>query len=1044
MTRPATPPILTELRNPSTPSSQIEALKALKHEIIGHEQKKEMWISLGAVTPIVRILATPRNSGKRPTRLSSGLSHQWNNFSSEDQVRLHATIIVGSIAQGGSAYVAPLLDASVLPSLLSGFEMGEYPPRIVLATLQSLNSIADALVWKSDWAPHGTNIWNTLYEKSHVRSLVHILSQNSSSTIVQQQQLLAADLIAKTCSDEQHQVLLASCGALEALATRLASFVVAEGFVVPAGPRNTEDIPPPAPRAAKLPPILRAIGTIIANSKARTSQFVFSPVITSIFPRTSLLGVSDSSQKATWSNYTTAPPSSRNVFQNPMDYFLPQIPVHHHKGSSSQPSTFPPLGGSNQSGRQSTTPNVLHRRRDQTITEILASNEEIESPLLAWLIYKTRGDMGTARRMAAWLLTLLYKAGHYSRQRDTTIALLIVPILVQMLDEDFLNSREPSKVSGSAFACEPRASSILAELVMDSPELQKAAVDAHAIKKLSQLLKKSFDPVPAQPASASWAPKAVSDSSSGNTKANSLGLPGPSQWAINILQSRRGALKALAAIAPFKDEYRKAIIGAGVVSFIIESLKPFPDDLKSIADQVANGHPKTPSLIKGSILPEGNPPSIVLAACAAARALSRSVSILRTSLIDAGVAKPLFALLSSPNTKIKVAATAVVCNLVLEFSPMREAIIDSGVIKVLCEHAKSANVQLKLNGIWALKHLVYAAPSAVKKTCLDALGQGWLIQLMCDDTEDTALASLSSRTDEDARSTTPIRMGTPNAAGEQVDILNAVEEPGSFLRDEDDTDDGLKMADSIGALSRPHGEHYLSQDGPRSPLAESDRCKVLDPNRARLAAIQELETNPVRQARKDDLAVQEQGLDFMRNLICGKDAPEMIDFLFDKLGQDRVFDILASKLRSRVVNAFNRDKRHSTSSSGNEPRIIHPQPEIIISVCYVLMHIAAGSAKHRQLLMSQPELLKLLLPLFSHSNRAIRVGCVWVVINLTWMDNEGDIPNCRARADGLRQLGIDQKLKTLAHDPDLDVRERTKTAMHQMNEALGGGDGSAR
>ncbi len=558
----------------------------------------------------------------------------------------------------------------MLPSLLSGLRQGEYPPRIVLATLQSLNSIADASVWESDWTSYGTNIWNILYEKGHVRSLVQILSQSSSSVVVQQQHSLAADLISKTCSEEKHQILLANIGVLEVLATRLASFVVAEGFVIPAGPRSNEDLPPPAPKTAKPGPIIRAIGTIIANSKARTSQFVLSPAITSIFPKTSAFGVSDNPQKPTWNNYSTAPPPLRNAFLSPMGYFLPQIPSPHHKGSSSQPSAYPPLGGSNSSGRQNTAPNVSHRRQDQTINESLTSNDEIESPLLAWLIYRLRAI--SSRRMVAWLVTLLYKAGHFGRQRDTTVALLVVPILVGQLQEDFLNTREPAKLSSSAFAREPRASSILAELVMDSPELQKAAVDAHAIKRLSQILKKSFDPVPAQPASALWVPKAASDSLSGSTKATYLGLPGPSQLAINILQSRRGALKALAAIAPFKDEYRKAIIGAGVISFIIESLKPFPDDLKSIADEVGNGHTKTPSLSKGSILPEGNPPSIILAACAAARALSRSVSILRTSLIDAGVAKPLFALLSSPDTKIKVAATAVVCNLVLEFSPMRE------------------------------------------------------------------------------------------------------------------------------------------------------------------------------------------------------------------------------------------------------------------------------------------------------------------------------------------------------------------------------------
>jgi hypothetical protein len=32
----------------------------------------------------------------------------------------------------------------------------------------------------------------------------------------------------------------------------------------------------------------------------------------------------------------------------------------------------------------------------------------------------------------------------------------------------------------------------------------------------------------------------------------------------------------------------------------------------------------------------------------------------------------------------------------------------------------------------------------------------------------------------------------------------------------------------------------------------------------------------------------------------------MIDFLFNALGQDQVFEILASKLRSKVINPFNR------------------------------------------------------------------------------------------------------------------------------------------
>ncbi len=116
---------------------------------------------------------------------------------------------------------------------------------------------------------------------------------------------------------------------------------------------------------------------------------------------------------------------------------------------------------------------------------------------------------------------------------------------------------------------------------------------------------------------------------------------------------------ALAAIAPFKDDYRKAIIQNGVVPFVIESLKPYEVSPSAITGESS----KTPS---------GNPVAVLLAACAAARALSRSVIILRTSLIDAGVAMPLFALLKHHDMEVQIAATAVVCNLVLEFSPMRD------------------------------------------------------------------------------------------------------------------------------------------------------------------------------------------------------------------------------------------------------------------------------------------------------------------------------------------------------------------------------------
>ena len=340
------------------------------------------------------------------------------------------------------------------------------------------------------------------------------------------------------------------------------------------------------------------------------------------------------------------------------------------------------------------------------------------------------------------------------------------------------------------------------------------------------------------------------------------------------------------------------------------------------------------------------------------------------------------------------------------------------------------NAKLRLNSVWALKHLVYTAPNTLKMTCLEELGPGWLKQIIWNDTEDLAL-SAGMRGDRDVSNGAPITMGTPNAAGEQVDLLNAVQEdgaeysPGVF----DDEEDDSKMADSVGALS---GAQF---DGKPKPIFSSPDCSQTAPpnsTRPRVGGTDDVDFNASHQARSDELAIQEQGLDFIRNLICGPGAPEMIDYMFSELGQDKLFDMLAGKLRPRILNAFSRDRR----SADNGARQVAPPTEIIISVCYIIVHIAAGHPRHRQLLISQNELLKLLVPLFNHAHKEVRACCAWLVINLTWVDDQSDSLHCKSRAHELRKLGIYEKLEALKSDPETDVRERTKTAIHQMSTLL--------
>jgi len=103
MTRPSTPPILSELRSPTSPATQVAALRALKNEIIGHEQNKEMWIGLGVVAPMSRVLNTHRGVGKRKYREVNGnteCSSRASSRTDEEEARLQAIIIIGSLAHG--------------------------------------------------------------------------------------------------------------------------------------------------------------------------------------------------------------------------------------------------------------------------------------------------------------------------------------------------------------------------------------------------------------------------------------------------------------------------------------------------------------------------------------------------------------------------------------------------------------------------------------------------------------------------------------------------------------------------------------------------------------------------------------------------------------------------------------------------------------------------------------------------------------------------------------------------------------------------------
>jgi hypothetical protein len=203
-----------------------------------------------------------------------------------------------------------------------------------------------------------------------------------------------------------------------------------------------------------------------------------------------------------------------------------------------------------------------------------------------------------------------------------------------------------------------RSPLVLAELVTSNKVLQSAAVDARILPTLVQILKRSFDTI-TKSAKPLWQPRSSSHQIKDiniDPASSTLGRSGLSADVLHAFKYRESVLLALAALAGDQDGLRKLVIEMGAATHIIEAMVPYADNTPSAASNTVK---------------EGNPEPVLIAACKVTRSLSRSVSVLRTSLIDHGVAQPVYELLKHPSVKVQIAATEVITNLVLEMSPMR-------------------------------------------------------------------------------------------------------------------------------------------------------------------------------------------------------------------------------------------------------------------------------------------------------------------------------------------------------------------------------------
>ncbi|EME47249.1 hypothetical protein DOTSEDRAFT_166149 [Dothistroma septosporum NZE10] len=981
---------ISVLRNGSS-QQKLDAAKHIKNIIVGQSQRKELAVKHGIIQPLADIVSgSTKATGKR--RLDSrGVSlQQSQEWTVDDELRLQAIYIIGSLASGGQAFLYPLCVADV-PTILVHTLSSDVGTRLTTATLQALNAIIT--FWSTlDGSHIDYNLWAALFTPESLKVFDGLLSQSNSTALTRQQLRLVADIISgigvNVPSSPNPRSQITNAGLLDTLASLLVSHAVEHALVWYNG--NTSQLPP-APPANALPSILAAISTIITGSNYRAQRFILSPSIRDLFAHSSLGSVD---HRASF--------GARHGFANSHESRLPPLHVPTTRTVSHNPSSnsFPAL------------------KTLQTSRNGNGSSDSIQAPsdidhsnaVVGWLLVLARSMHGLNRLTSLRLLALVANAidadyvgvshkldlHQKTRERQRQLALLAVPLVTKLVQT--ANEERPSDDGGLAEdsrLIKGQACAVLALLIQGSKELQIAAVEAGAIKHVCPILKKSFDNVTL--AKPMWSSRSATNIDPSAPPTCHIGVNTIAAEISHAMLCREGALKAVEALAAREDVHRKAIIDAGVISCIIDSLKPFST---SSGTELASDRTQTAPK-------EGNNTSVILAACRAAQSMSRSVSVLRTSLIDGGIAKPLIQLLQHASLEVQVAATDVCCNLLPDFSPMREDISEADVIKTLVEHARSSYPSLRLSSLWALKHLVVNCPKEVKFSTLEELGTGWLVGIIQGEQREVPFAT--------AGGGVSVGMSSANAAGEQVDLLNPssmdVDDAGPVSDDvmDDDDEDGEVLFDEA-SNTRYQSSQLRSTLHPHAPAFSTKRY---------LSSIRDLEENDEYTVRRDEAHIQVQALDFIRNLMNGEDCATLSDHIMNQIGSSKVYELLTAKLSALP--------RHITS--GNK---LYNTTELVLATIHVIIHLANAGPKHRQMLIAQKPLLQAMIPHFSHSDSRVRVMSVWAVNSLTWIEEDGDRRDARQRSNELKAIGIEQAVRALQNDSNLDVRERVKTAIRQF------------
>lgn len=209
-------------------------------------------------------------------------------------------------------------------------------------------------------------------------------------------------------------------------------------------------------------------------------------------------------------------------------------------------------------------------------------------------------------------------------------------------------------------------------------------------------------------------------------------------FALACMVRDRSDLQAVAVRDMGACEQLHKLLGETAASDDELAVRLFEGCLEALAALALHGDAKRrriaelPSFLTKTVAPALASPAIgvQIAACRLVRVLSRTVSILRTNLFDAGVADRLHALLDGAPESVQIEAVAVLCNVLIKFSPMKTYLLTNGALDqlvALVHHAR--HEPLRYNALWALKNALWDSDLALKETVVARIGWDTLIKL---------------------------------------------------------------------------------------------------------------------------------------------------------------------------------------------------------------------------------------------------------------------------------------------------------------------------